>query len=61
MTEEQTTQAQAAADNIAKRLCRLSEGIKQLYDAVSRIDCEAYDLSYDVIHLRDMLETDDEE
>lgn len=60
MTKEQIAQAQAAAENIADRLRHLSDETKQLYDAISRIDCEAYDLSYDAIHLGNMLETDDE-
>lgn len=55
------TEAQAAADNLEKRLCHLSGEIKQLYNAVRRIDDEAYDLSYDAIHLCNMLETDNEE
>lgn len=61
MTEEQIAQTQAAAENITDRLIHLSDKIKQLYDAVSRIDCEADGLSYDAIHLRNMLETDNEE
>jgi hypothetical protein len=55
-----TDEAKAAAENIEKRLCHLSDEIKNLYDAISRIDCEAYDISYDAIHLCNMLETDDE-
>lgn len=61
MTGEQIAQAQAAADNITDRLCHLSDETKQLYDAIRRIDDEAYELSYDVMYLRNMLETDEEE
>lgn len=61
MTGEQIAQTQAAADNITNRLIHLSDKIKQLYDAVSQIDAEADDLSYDAIHLRNMLETIEEE
>ena len=61
MTKEQQKQAQAVADNITNRLIHLSDDIKQLYDAVSAVDAEADDLSYDAIHLRNMLETDEEE
>lgn len=56
MTKEQIEQAQATADDLGKRLCHLSDDIKQLYDAVSRVDAEADDLSYDAIHLQNMLE-----
>lgn len=61
MTAEQIAQAQAAADNITNRLIHLSDDIKQLYDAVSAVDAEADDLSYDAIHLCNMLETIEEE
>lgn len=61
MTGEQIAQTQAVAENFTDRLIHLSDKIKQLYDAVSQIDAEADDLSYDAIHLCNMLETIEEE
>lgn len=61
MTKEQIAQTQAVAENITDRLIHLSDKVRQLYDAVSQIDADADDLSYDAIHLRNMLETDNEE